>query len=230
MIPPKKSIIFDMDGTLYAFRGGSFKKSGIHKKILHNASLYIASHLAIPKKDADTILGKIVKKYGEDISIGLEKEYNLPRNDYFETTWDIDPKKFVKPDARLKRTLSALSRAKFAFFLVSDAPHVWIEAVLNELGITRYFQNRIFSGEGNKRKGFGNAFRNVIKQRSLNPKSCIAIGDQENTDIIPAKKLGMKTVRVSNRKVESQADLLIRNINEINTRKLVSLFKLDKNS
>lgn len=36
----KQLIIFDMDGTLYNFKEGSFSQSGLRKKVLENANIY----------------------------------------------------------------------------------------------------------------------------------------------------------------------------------------------
>lgn len=111
----------------------------------------------------------------------------------------------------------------FDLALISDAPRVWINRVLKELGIENIFKDKIFSGEGNTRKEFNNAFEKVIKILNIKPECCIVFGDQEKTDIIPAKKLGMKTVLVSREKKPTEADYSIRNILEIE--RLLNLLK-----
>jgi len=98
--------------------------------------------------------------------------------------------------------------------LVSDAPQVWIKNVLKALSVQDIFRKSIFSGEGNRRKGFGNAFSSIMREYGVTPDDCIAVGDQEATDIIPAKKLGMKTILVNGPKKSSIADLNIKSIYE----------------
>lgn len=210
----RKVIVFDLDGTFYALRGGSYKKSTLRRSVLRNARQYIESKLSCDKKEALRILRGIQKKYGEQISIGLEKEFGIDRYDYFNTVWDIPARGIVKKSRQLAEMFSALQK-QYRFALVSDAPRVWIDNVLAELGIQSFFHGSIFSGEGNRRKGFGNAFRNIVKTLKTNPKNCIAVGDQEETDILPAKKAGMRTILVSRRNKQTAADFQIKNLAEI---------------
>jgi len=208
----KKLIIFDLDGTLYELRGGTYKKSTLRKRVLRNARDFIADRSGETKKNAQSILEEIQKKYGEEISIGLEKEHGLDRYDYFNTVWDIPARTVVRKTTATRKALMAL-KGKYRLALVSDAPKVWINNVLKELKVKDLFSNNIYSGEGNRRKGFGNAFNRIIKDYKISPKDCIAVGDQENTDIIPAKKLGMLTVYVGRFNNSSQADIGIKAIN-----------------
>ncbi len=207
----KKTIIFDLDGTLYRLKGGSYAKSDLKKYVLRNAKDFIASQLGLSKKDARGVLDKIQKKYGAEISLGLEKEYGINRYKYFNTVWDIPAGKVVRKDNDLRQTLISLSK-KYRLTLVSDAPKVWINNVLKELKVSDIFKNNIFSGEGDMRKGFGNAYQRILKKYKTKPRDCISVGDQEKTDIIPAKKLGMITIFVNENKCSTIATFCIKRI------------------
>lgn len=207
----KQLIIFDLDGTLYKFRGGSYKRSLLQKRVLDNAKKYIADKLRSDIAEAQKILTKIQKQYGEDTSIGLEKELGIDRYDYFNAVWDIPAHGIVKKERGLREALLALKR-EYNLVLLSDAPQVWINNALNELGLKDVFCDNIFSGEGNSRKGLGNAFSNIVKKLGTSPRSCVAIGDQESTDIIPAAKLGMRTIFVHRTKRSKVADVNIKSI------------------
>ena len=87
--------------------------------------------------------------------------------------------------------------------------------MLKELKIGDILEGMIFSGESNTRKGFGNAFEKIIKGLEVKPKDCIVFGDQEETEIIPAGKLGVKTFFVNQREKSSFADCNIKKITEI---------------
>lgn len=210
----KPLLIFDLDGTLYELRGGSYSKSPLRKCVLRNAEKLIAARLSKSASEARQILREIQKKYGEQISIGLEKEFGIDRYDYFNTVWDIPARGIVKRFPQLAEMLEAL-RKEYRFALVSDAPRVWINNVLAELDIQSFFRRSIFSGEGNMRKGFGNAFRKVAKALKANPKDCISVGDQEETDILPAKALGMLSVLIHCNKRSRIADKTIPSIGEL---------------
>lgn len=207
-------IMFDMDGTLYNFKEGSFNKSELRKKILNNAKLYIAKSLNKSKKEAKNILEYIEKKYGEDISIALEKEFGIDKNNYFNIVWNIPTKGIVAKNSRLRKFLLEL-KMKYRCAIVSDAPIVWINNVLKELNIKDVFKNTVYPGEGKIRKKFGNSFQFVANELMFNPKNCIVVGDQENTDIVQAKKNGMTAILISDRKKPTKADYIINDIFEL---------------
>lgn len=210
----KKLLIFDMDGTLYKFKEGSFRNSGLNKKILENAKLFIQNKLEKNQVEAEQILTEIIEEFGEDISIALEKKYNLDRYEYFNTVWDISAKDFIQQNDKLSIILNKY-KDKFIFAILSDAPRIWINNVLAELKVKELFADNIFSGEGDSRKGFNNAFENILATFEIKPKDCLVFGDQEETDIIPAKKLGLKTVLVNQTGQSKEADYNVDSILDI---------------
>jgi FMN phosphatase YigB (HAD superfamily) len=52
----KKIIIFDMDGTLYNFKEGSFKDSAFRKKVLSNVKEFIKDRLQKNEEEAILLL------------------------------------------------------------------------------------------------------------------------------------------------------------------------------
>ena len=207
-----------MDGTLYKFKGDSFRNSGLYGVVIENTVSYICNKLGKTKLEAQEVLDAILKKYGNSISIGLENEFKIDRYDYFNSVWNINAKKYVKFDSTISAFLLELQK-NFDLVLLSDAPVIWISRVLDYLGIMEIFKNNIFSGEGDARKEFGNAFEKICKTMNIKVNRCIVIGDQEETDIIPAKKIGMKAVFIGKSK-NSIADYTINNIHEL--KKLVN--------
>lgn len=209
-----KTIFFDLDGTLYKMKGGSFHESVLKRYILENAVAFIALRLKKKKSEASEILNNIIKKYGESISIGLEKEFGLDRYDYFKAAWDVPANLVIYRERNLRKNLLALNKS-YRLVLISDAPLVWSKNVLVELNIYDIFKDNIFSGESNVRKGFKTAFPNVIKLLKLKAAECLSVGDQEHSDILPAKELGIKTVFISQTKVSVLADYNIKTIKEL---------------
>jgi FMN phosphatase YigB (HAD superfamily) len=191
----QQTIIFDLDGTLYRFKEGSFRKSGLQQKVLENARLYVVEKCGTSKDQAEKIINNIINRYGENISVGLEKEFGLDRYNYFDQVWNIPAREFICEDKALQSELKELSR-DFHFLLLSDAPRIWIDHVLSELNIRQYFIDKVYSGEGDARKVFGNAFEAVVDKFGLNPALTWSVGDQEETDILPAKQAGLNTVLI----------------------------------
>jgi len=209
----KKTIILDMDGTLYRLKGGSFGNSKLKEVILRNIKIFIAQKLKKDEKGAGTILKTITSKYKECVSVGLEKEYGIDRFEYFEYVWNIDPKTLIDFNPDLKKLLKGLKQ-NYNIVLISDAPRVWVNKILEFLEIEEVFEELVYSGEGDTRKEFGNGFSLRIKEMGVQPSNCISVGDQEHTDIIPAKKIGFKTVYVGE-KAKSTADCSIADINSL---------------
>lgn len=209
-----KTIIFDLDGTLYNFIGDSFKNSGLYDVVIKNTKDYISKQLNKTNIESQEIIDFIFKKYDNSISIGLEKEFNINRYDYFNTVWNIEAKDYVEFDPKLEGFLIGLKN-NFNLVLLSDAPRVWINKVLQHLNIEKIFENSIYSGESNTRKELNNAFEELIKKLDIKESECIVIGDQEDTDILPAKQIGIKTVYIGKNK-STIADYTIDNIFKLN--------------
>ena len=191
----RKTIIFDMDGTLYRFMGGTFKDSGLAAAIGRKMLEFVSDRLNVTSAEAKEIIDNIRAKYGQQISLGLEQEFLLSRYDYFDFAWNLDPADFVEPDPTVRQIFQTLEPG-FDFVLLSEAPRIWITKILDYLEITDFFAARIFSGEGDIRKSFNNAFGFVLETLALNPRLTFSVGDQFDTDIIPAKKLGLTTIFV----------------------------------
>lgn len=218
-----KLIIFDMDGTLYEFAGGSYDKSSLKPLITENALKFIENKLSKNRAEADQILVNIKQKYNNQISIGLEKEYNLDRYEYFNTVWNIPAKDIVLYTHGLKEAIEQLAK-DYKLIIVSDAPRIWINNVLIELGVRDLFGTDIFSGEGDDRKEFGNIFSKIINNFGFAPENCISIGDQIQTDIVPAKSLGMRTILLSRQDSCPEADQVIEKIDSL----LSAIDKIEK--
>jgi len=114
-----KLIIFDLDGTLYKFKNGSFINSGLQKKVLKNALSYIQKKLKQSKSQAKNTLKIIQEEYGEDISIALEEKYGCSRQDYFNEVWNISAKGIIIGDKNIKNILLELAKENTLLHLLS---------------------------------------------------------------------------------------------------------------
>lgn len=209
----KGTIFLDVDGTLYTFKNGTFARSLLKEKVLKNALSFIEKELKVDMVESIKILKYIKKIYGDNISMGLEDLYKISRKLYFDNVWNIEAKTLIKYDKKIRDLIMVLKKY-FNIVIVSDAPIVWISNVLKEMKIDCLLKNNIISGEGKYKKSLKNQFPYILKTYNLNPDRCISIGDQENSDIIPAKKLGIKTILISKNK-SKYADFTISDIKEI---------------
>lgn len=191
-----KKIIFDLDGTLYKFRGDedTFAQTQFYSDLKQHICDYISHNQTVTKHQAEDILENINTKYAGELSIGFEKEYGIDRYEYFRRTWgELQPENYVSSDTQLTQELENF---RGNILLLTAAPRIWAERVLNHLGIQELFEDLIISGEPDIRKPDPAVFQQAKTLLGVEYECITSIGDQDYSDIVPAKKLGMRTIRI----------------------------------
>lgn len=184
--------VFDMDGTLYKLDGdnGSFSGSSLMSQVINNSINFVAQKESCGLYRARKIIEESMKdRIG--ISSVLAKKYNLTRSDIFEKTWNINPKNIIRESTDSINAITILRQSGKRLFLLTGAPKIWMNNVLNELNINGIFERKI-SGEDFQTKQ--EVFESLANE--FNPNSMISIGDQVSTDIVPARKFGINTFLV----------------------------------
>lgn len=188
--------IFDMDGTLYHFdkgNGQTFTKSCFYTDLRSNVYSFFMERRGLSRSEALSEFERIKVKYDGEVSLGVEKEYGIDRYDYFGNTWNLNPNDYIEKDSDLPIILNQL---KGKIVLLTAAPLIWAKNVLAYLDIERMFENNLYTGEPNMRKPNPAIFLKIANDLNVPPKYIFSIGDQEHSDIIPAKSIGMKTVLI----------------------------------
>ena len=202
-----------MDGTLYRHQGNvtKFSETDAFAQIKKNNREFISKALGVSYDGADAIMVELKKKYGKNLSIALEKEYGINRHVYFNNTWDLDVKRYVSGDPKLKAFLDSLKVKKV---LLSTAPEIWVNKVLKQLGITNSF-DRIIDGEGDIRKPDTRAFINAAESVNTPVEKCLLVDDERDT-LNEGKKLGMGTALIANEKIiDVSVDFVVPNVYEL---------------
>lgn len=206
-------IIFDMDGTLYRFAnesGGNFAKTQFYDDVITGTISFLSERLVVRPEQAHSKLQQIRETYNEGISLGIEKEFGIDRYEYFSGAWGtLEPANYIPQNLTLE---SQLNLAKGRIALLTAAPKVWATKVLSFLNLRDIFGDFVTTGEPDLRKPDPAVFLQVAQQLNLPPQFIYSVGDQEHSDIIPAKEVGMKTIRVGNN--ETQADHRVTDIAE----------------
>ncbi len=191
--------IFDMDGTLYRFdkgQGDSFTSSRFYSDLKVHIFNFISAQKVFSLGESKSEYVRIKEKYKGEVSLGMEKEYGINRYDYFLETWGkLSPVDYLELDSELPQLLNNFE-GKAA--ILTAAPKVWTVKVLEYLNIAGVFGGNVFTGEPDLRKPDPAIFRHVIGKLNALPAEVFSIGDQEETDILPAKSIGMKTVHIGN--------------------------------
>jgi len=206
-----KLLILDLDGTLYDFDNGktnNFKKSRFYQEVKSNACKFIAKKRSISFTEAKKVYERIFEEFNGEISIGIEKIFGINRYDYFKAAFNLKPQDFIAK----KDLLPFIKKLKTSVAILTSAPRVWAEPVLDYLNLGEY-KNKLFTGEPDIRKPSALAFKQVCDSLRFSPINCISIGDQVETDILPAKSIGMKTILV--KKSSPEADFSISSLEEL---------------
>jgi len=189
-------IILDLDGTLYRFKSkdGTFANSNFCAALKINMYGYLAERLGLSKNEAQAKYQTLDKLYPEAMSLGVEKELGINRYDWFTNTWNLEPDHHItRPNPRLVELLAPF---KGRALLLTGAPAVWTSAALQYLGLDQFFGDNVITGEDNLRKPHPAVFLKAASMLDRPCSSIISIGDQNPTDILPAKQLGMTTIRI----------------------------------
>jgi HAD superfamily hydrolase (TIGR01549 family) len=205
-----EAIIFDMDGTLYFFdqkKESHFVSSKFGKTIEKNCVNFLAKEFSLAENQAVKFYQELKKRYQGEVSLGLEKDYGIDRSRYFAETWNLNAAEFIESSQELVEMFSLLT---IKTGVLSAAPRIWVDRVLNYLAIRHFFEEAIFTGDPDIRKPDPQAFQQLSDFWKINPENIASVGDQETSDILPAKELGMTTVRIG-QEIDTAADFLAKN-------------------
>lgn len=184
--------MFDLDGTLYEFNENSFRDTSIYLDLKKRSIQFISEKLKVSEEQAGNMYNFVAQKYNFILSTGFQKEYGLDRNEYLNFAWDMDPSHHIQKNDKLSPFFLELSRNN-NLFILSDAPLIWINKILEYFQIKKYFK-RIFSGGDMDLRKKGELYPYVLKTLNIDAKNSVMIGDEYLVDVIIPKKYGIKTI------------------------------------
>jgi len=184
------AILFDMDGTLYSFENGSYRWSKLESEVQKNMYILLKR---FEWDNTQTKFGEIQMNYGEAFSIAFEELYNMKKELYFQTTWDLDPEGLIWDTRNPKEVFTYLKEKGYDLYIVSESPMIWIERVLSYLKISDMI-TKVYSWQWEERKSNGRLYDRIIKELGT---GIYMIGDQIPSDIIMARRAGLKPILIS---------------------------------
>ena len=126
-------------------------------------------------------------------------------------------KSSIQPYPEVPKTLMELKERGYKLYVATngDAVKQWDKLI--RMGIHLFFEDVFVSGEVGEEKS-PNFFRKVLSRIRARPSDCIMVGDRMDSDIIPARKVGIYTIRILRgpySKEKGKADARIRNFSEL---------------
>lgn len=183
-----KIIAWDMDTTLYkpdpvlgrAFLDGCVEEVARVKNLSFNEAKIMFA------------------KARETSNSSTQAFINLGVGDFY-TVWEIQKRigkvNYLHKDLQLPKLFAKLS--KFRHFIISNSVKEEIKTVLSAIGLSQnYFEKCISIEDIGEPKPSPKPFKYLLNLTGLTPSQHVYIGDREKVDILPAKKLGMKTILV----------------------------------
>ena len=196
-----KGVLLDLDNTLYDY---DICNSNALKKIFLNISKkYNISKEEVEKSfyaaraQVKSVLGGTAashsrllyfKKMIEALTGKTDAEYSLELEQMFWSEYfdHMD----LKEDA--KRFLDYCKKNKIKIVVITDLTTEIQLRKVNHVGISKYVDFIITSEEVGKEKPHPDIFNAALAKINSTPEGVIIIGDDEQKDILPAKKLGIK--------------------------------------
>lgn len=202
-------MFFDIDNTLFP--------TSEFAELARKNAVRSMIELGLPFTDSDLVYTKllaIIKKQGSNDQHhfdALLKELNVEKpakyiaaavGAYHNTKTTILP----YPDVPLM--LLTLREKGYKLYIATNGNAIKQWDKLIRLGIALYFEDVFVSDEIGVEKS-EKFFTTVLKQLNISPQSCVMIGDKDEFDIVPAKKVGMNVVKVDRNSTEKKQEPVI---------------------
>jgi putative hydrolase of the HAD superfamily len=98
----------------------------------------------------------------------------------------------------VRPALEALHAAGVQLGVISNFED-WLERLLEELDVTRFFPVRVISGAEGIEKPDPRIFRLAMERAGVEPEVCVYVGDNPEFDVDPAASVGMHPVLIDRR-------------------------------
>ena len=201
-----KVLIWDVDGTFYKLI------ENYRQRIIENVFQVIMDHTGwTPKKTAQEFYKIYPKKY----SSGTKAAAVLSKISVVEAANECakydSVEDYLKSDPKIVDLFSQL--AKYQHFILMNGTVGRAKKIIKITGLNANIFTEIVTSEKvgvNKPELKG--FQYILNKTQLSADEHLMIGDREEVDLVPAKKLGMKTCLVYSNKKSNIADMVLPDI------------------
>ena len=199
--------LFDLDNTLHN------ATPHIFPHINRSMTAYLQQHLGLDEKAAGELRMYYWKRYGATLS-GMMKHHDTDPEHFLRQTHQFpELPKMVLREPRLRHALKKLPGRKLVF---SNAPQLYARAVLELLHVDDLFAD-VFAIEHARYRPKPQmaGFVRLLHKHKLDPACCVMVEDSAE-NLQTAKRLGMKTVWVSDvPRNPAYVDVKIRDVLEL---------------
>lgn len=131
---------------------------------------------------AELFRAKGVRENADALGINASQLFRIASTDY------------IRLYPGVTEALVKLREKGYKLWLLSNAQRVFTAYELNHLGLSPYFDGIYISSDYGCRKPDIRFFHALLQEQKLNPKTCLMIGNDLDTDIAGAKNAGLDTL------------------------------------
>ena len=209
-----KSIIFDLEGTLYSSKFLTRRYDGGMQRVL-------AERQRISQQSAKQLIQATQEQltarftFRPPVATVMES-LGISRATLYETIERVDPKTYLRTRPRLATLMDRLASV-YKLTILTDTSTRQAKRVIDALGLDAGNFRIILGGDKVKNiKPDLEPFGTIAQFLHTEYADCVSIGDRAYIDLAPAKKLGMKTILVTRETVTTElADAVIRNLMQV---------------
>jgi putative hydrolase of the HAD superfamily len=209
-----KAVIFDLEGTL-------FRSNNLSQQHLGALIQLIAERRGVSILDAKSLFDSERKKLAKQLgyvptTLATIRHIGISLSESYGAIEQIDPKLYIKPDASLRENLTRLQR-RYKIALLTNMSKKTTRKIISALRLEDKWFNVITTGDiVSKLKPAEEPFILTLHLLGVSSQNTVMVGDRISIDLIPAKKLGMRTVLISRKETRSgYVDCVIDNINRL---------------
>jgi len=136
-----------------------------------------------------------------------------------------DTKASILPYPEVPRVILSLREAGAKIFVASDGIEIKQWDKLIRMGVALFFDGVFVSDELKFSKTDPSFFKKILREIKAKPEECLMVGDREDRDILPAKKVGMKTFRVFRGKYAAKPGKTVADYSGKDLRKIAKMVK-----
>lgn len=185
-----KAVGFDVDGTLYK------STEEMHDWIYNEWVGDVARYLNVSWDEAKILYDDRYKELGSNTetlnSFGLDGQAIAAR--LFD---DIPLERYVGRDEKLVKIVSEL-KARYQLFIISNGTERQVRRKIEMLGLAVEDFDPVICcyDRPGWNKPVATSFLHVLDKLQIKPDEAVYVGDREETDILPAQSVGMRTVLI----------------------------------
>lgn len=196
-----KWIGWDLDGTLYPTP--STLAAAVNKKKIEIVAHHLGCSIEKAQAKFDVVISRVKSNTLALNELGLDGER------FFLEVWDhFNLIGNISPDPKLVSLFSQVTRVSHAILTNSNTQE-HIAKKLARIGLPpQVFALRLTSVDMGYGKPNPRVFETLLEKTTQNPQTLVYVGDREDVDLAPAKKLGIRTVLISD-KISPIADLTV---------------------